>query len=526
MNVENSRTGSGANQALFDLLAEGDVPRQALMEQAARIADLGYFVFNVDTDRVEICSDRHAAMFGLTPEQFMERASGLKGDLPMMHPNDAPAVRAEYEHLKKGRRIEMEYRFFRSDGATGCIREFVNPIFDERGHVVRGFGSSLDVTEERLRSMQLSQASRMVAVGELTAGVAHDFNNTLAVILGNVELIRDLRREVDVTDLIDEIVAAVHRGSGLTRNLLSFAQRAPVAPRLADLNEDASNALKLFQRASLRKFQIHYQFTTEPLRADVDHDLLQSAMLNILMNAADASEVAGEISIATRALCVGPSSSLAIGHDLTEGRYGVVEVRDSGRGIPPEILPRVTEPFFTTKGRAQGSGLGLSMASGFARQSGGTLLVQSSEGEGTIVRIVLPLAKDAADTPHGDEAADACRCSGNVLLVEAAQAGARALTAQVTSLGFTVARAASLDEAVRLAAETPFDHAILGEVSCGDASVCELVIALKAVQPKLNVLRLACLTETDGAAKTRPQVDGVLIQPVTLADLHQALCDV
>ncbi len=395
---ENSDAPRAPDSALFDRIGNESRSHEIMLQQAARLARLGYFVFNMDAQKVEVCSEGHAAIFGRTPEEFIRDVSGLRGEMRMMHPDDVADVRAKYEVLRTGERIELEYRFFHKNGSIRYIREFVAPERDETGRVVRGLGSSIDVTEVRLSEQRRAHASRLAALGELTAGVAHDFNNLLAVIMGNAELMAALAEDPELDSLANEVVDAARRGSGLTRRLLAFSQRAEIAPERTDLNDEVGAALSLFERTSLKHAVLQDGRGAGEMPIRVDRDQLQSVLLNLMLNARDAVPVGGIISARTYLVAPERVRTFSRGQDLDRRPFAVVEIADNGRGIPAALMDRVTEPFFTTKSRAEGSGLGLSMAAGFARQSGGALLVDSEEGRGTSVKVMFPIDETAAET--------------------------------------------------------------------------------------------------------------------------------
>ncbi len=386
---KDSDTGFDAD--FFDQIGEGDPVHEIMLQQAAKLADLGYFVFNMATMTVELCSERHASIFGRTPAEFIGHASGLRGELTMMHSDDADMVRAGYDRLRQGERIELEYRFFRKDGTLGYIREFVAPQQDHSGNVIRGLGSSIDVTQARIEEIRKSHENRLSALGEMTAGVAHDVNNILAVVMGNAELMQLAEPGGVLSDYCDEIVKAAQRGGQLTRRLLNFSQLATIEPVITDLNDEVGIALEVFDRTGLKQAELLDERCHDELTIHVDKNELQAVLFNLMVNARDALDRAGKIVATTRVAAASDIAQVEEVLDPLRG-YAMVEIADNGRGVPSDLLHRITEPFFTTKSRAEGSGLGLSMATGFARQSGGALTVASREGLGTQVRVFFPLA--------------------------------------------------------------------------------------------------------------------------------------
>ena len=294
-------------------------------------------------------------------------------------------------------------------------------------------------TSDRSRLwQQLVEAQKMESVGRLAGGVAHDFNNILAVIMGNAELVQDVNDDQRTAVYLNEIVDAARRGGSLTRSLLNFSQRSTVSPTRVDLNEEIKNALPIFERTSLKKAVLTVNTSDAALCTNVDKDQLQSVFINLLINANDAIDPGDTINVSTYDVDTESDPRLVSKHDLSEGRYGVVEIADSGSGIPAEVLSRVTEPFFTTKNRAEGSGLGLSMALGFARQSGGNLVVESTHKSGTTVKVFFPLVDQPVEKAAEPEQSAHFGHQTQVLLLEDDYTVQAMLRAQLQNVGFKV----------------------------------------------------------------------------------------
>lgn len=265
---------------------------------------------------------------------------------------------------------------------------------DETG-VIRGiFGISHDVTELRAANEELERtrealfrSQKMEAVGQLTGGLAHDFNNVLAVILGNLELLRlHLRNDAYGCELIETITRAAMHAQDLTSNLLAFARGRQLNPQRVDINALIDRMVRLLTRTLPARITVETELREEARFARVDAAALEAAILNVVLNARDAIPAGGSIHVRTLRADIPSGDDL----DLPPGAYAIVEVEDTGSGMTPEVVQHVFEPFFTTKNEG-GTGLGLSMVHGFARQCGGTVSIASTPGDGTTVRIFLPL---------------------------------------------------------------------------------------------------------------------------------------
>ncbi|MGA8209286.1 MAG: PAS domain-containing protein, partial [Nocardioidaceae bacterium] len=247
-----------------------------------------------------------------------------------------------------------------------------------------------DVTRTRELAEQLAHAQRLEAVGRLTGGLAHDFNNLLTVVLGNAEvLLAQPGIDPAARDLLEGIHTGARRGSELTHNLLAFAGRQPLVPTVVDVNELVAGAAGLLGRTLGDRVAVDVSLAPGLPRCLVDRGQLHSAVVNLCLNARDAMPDGGSLRLSTRAVALDETVGEG-GERLSGGDYVCVQVSDDGVGIEPSRLPRVVEPFFTTKRSGEGSGLGLAMVYGFVKQSDGDLRLESTPGRGTTVRMLLP----------------------------------------------------------------------------------------------------------------------------------------
>jgi PAS domain S-box-containing protein len=246
-----------------------------------------------------------------------------------------------------------------------------------------------DVTDRRLMENRLHQAEKMQALGTMAGGVAHDFNNLLTAILGSLELaVRRNDGDARLQRLLENATMAAERGTTLTQRLLTFSRQRDLALRSVEANELIHEMQDLILRSIGGGIAVREELAPDLWPAHVDPDQLELALLNLCINARDAMEGQGDLTLVTRNLVVGPED----GPDLAPGEYVSIAVRDSGPGIPPEVIARVFEPFFTTKPVGKGTGLGLSMVYGLAQQAGGVARVVCPESGGTVVEIVVPRA--------------------------------------------------------------------------------------------------------------------------------------
>ena len=283
----------------------------------------------------------------------------------------------------------------RKDGSTFPMELAVGESPQGGNHAFVGIVR--DLTERReaeTQREQLRQSQKMEAVGQLTGGLAHDFNNLLAIIIGNLDMLREIRADDPVTDeLVRDALDSALRGADLTRRLLAFARRQPLQPERVDINEVIGAIVRLLTRTLGENITIEMSLAANVWPVQIDRAQFEAVIANLATNARDAMPRGGALLIDTRNGQL--DAAYAAAHtDVTPGDYVVVEVSDSGTGMPPDILSRIFEPFFTTKEQGKGTGLGLSMVFGFMKQSGGHVTVYSEPGKGTTFRLYLPRLSD------------------------------------------------------------------------------------------------------------------------------------
>jgi PAS domain S-box-containing protein len=308
-----------------------------------------------------------------------------------------------------------------------------------------------DVTTELQLQQQLAQAQKMESVGRLAGGVAHDFNNMLAVILGHTDLL--LQRDGlddDLREGLEEIGDAARRSAVVTRQLLAFARKQTVQPRVLDLDETLGGMLKMLRRLIGEDIDLTWSPGSGEARVRIDPSQVDQLLANLCVNSRDAIDGVGRISISTAV--VAADEALRARHpELGEGPWVRLSVRDDGAGIRPELLPRVFEPFFTTKEQGRGTGLGLATVYGIVRQNGGAVDVESVVGVGTAFHLWLPSVAPAAPTPAVVARPPAPRAAETVQLVEDEPAVLRHCADQLRHLGYRVLQANGPGEAIKLA---------------------------------------------------------------------------
>lgn len=330
------------------------------------------------------------SMSGYSVEEIMgNNCRFLQG--PDTDPSSVAAIR---EAIHDRHEISLELLNYRKDGTSFWNALYISPIFDQNKELVYFFASQLDVTRRRDAEAALGQAQKMEALGQLTGGIAHDFNNLLQVMSGHAELLEVRRKTGSMTDAAFErgltnIRSAISKTSMLTQQLLAFSRKQRLDGRLVNLNTLVSELTELVTDTLGAGIELKTQLADDLGNCQLDATQLETALLNIIVNARDAMPAGGKIILETRNIEVDAQDTHSFA-GLPPGRYVALAVADTGTGIAPDIIKRVMDPFFTTKEEGKGTGLGLSMVYGFAKQSGGTVDIYSEVGVGTTVRMYFP----------------------------------------------------------------------------------------------------------------------------------------
>lgn len=308
-----------------------------------------------------------------------------------------------------------------------------------------------DITENKAVEAQLLQAQKMEAVGQLTGGVAHDFNNLLAIILGNLELLAEqVENNSRAAELAAKAVAATLRGADLTHRLLAFSRTQPLRPTTVDVNRLTQGMQDLLVRSLGEAIAIELVIGPGLWQCEVDPGQLENAILNLSINARDAMPEGGRLMIETSNADLSDPYAAAI-EDVIPGEYVLLAISDTGTGMPPEVISRAFDPFFSTKAVGKGSGLGLSMIYGFVRQSGGHARIYSELGEGTTMKIYLPrsTADIAARPAAGSQIAANTQARGEVIMVVEDDPEVRTVAVAILDeLGYEILEAGSADAAL------------------------------------------------------------------------------
>ena len=521
----------GAPTRLFG--TENDVTEETLMRErllrAERIAMIGNWSMNLSPPGMNWSPECYR-LFGVDPDSF--RPSALQmGNL--IHPEDKVLWQDALKRtLREGRPNNgcfdrFRARIIRADGEIRSCE--LNAILecDGQGQITGLVGTIQDITATIETEKRLVQAQKMEVVGQMAGGMAHDFNNLLAIIMGNLELLEESTDPEDASDLIATAIDAAQKGASLTQNLLSFARKATLEPTRIDLGGLIADLTKMLRRVLPETIEVQTTSARDTWPVHADRNSFENALLNLAINARDAMNGSGRLTITTENVELEEPWYQEGQEDLVPGLYTVVAVADTGSGMTRDQLAKVFTPFYTTKPPSKGSGLGLPMVQGFAKQSGGSVRVYSEPGIGTTVRLYLPASDTAAiqAARSADPVEPEERLTGRVLLVEDDPGVNRVLTLRLERMGLSVVAAASGDEALQLfQSAAPFDLLLTDIVMPGDLQGPVLAERLRDYAPDLRVVFMSGYPNEESSHGHRVRPDDVsLMKPIGRRDLARAL---
>jgi PAS domain S-box-containing protein len=529
----------------------------ALAEQIGRI---GVIDWQVEAGTVRL-SPSARAMYGLA--EFDGRYESW---IATVHREDQVRLRATIQNAltAKQREFELDFRIVRpSDKELRWILARRLVFYDDGGKPVRVVGVSIDVTDQKRATAQLHaftetleaavkdrtrqleaenearrkaeellrQSQKMDAIGQLTGGVAHDFNNMLAVIISGTNLIeRRLAKGEDVKRLLDGISDAAYRAAELTRRLLAFSRQLPLAPKVIDANQMVKSISGLLRQTLGEATVLETVLAGGLWKTHADAGQLENAILNLAINARDAMPDGGKVTIETLN-CYLDDDYVGNYPDLVAGQYVMIAVSDEGTGMSLETMDRAIDPFFTTKAVGKGTGLGLSQVYGFVKQSKGHLKLYSEIGHGTAVKIYLPRyygTEQVADVGAVIRQPERRGMRSEVILVVEDEDRIREVTTEaLRELGYTVLNAASAKQALQILESRPEIGLLFTDIVMPDMNGRRLAEAAVKLRPALKVLYTTGYTRNavvhNGVLD--PNVD-FIAKPFTVDQLGQKIREV
>lgn len=398
-------------------------------------------------------------------------------------------VRDAVRKALSGQLVTYEYQMQRQ-GKTVFARSTLVPETTNEGETLGFFVFAHDITEQKQMQAALVQAQKMEAIGQLTGGLAHDFNNLLTVIIGNLAALQDHRPDdAGVHEFVEPALQSARRGVQLIKRLLTFSRQQPLEPQTVDIGELIASLAKLVRRSLPESITVSTDLAQASVHALVDPGQLESALLNFALNARDAMPDGGRLHIAARPV------ELSIGANAFEvapGEYVLIEVADNGSGMDATTLARACEPFFTTKRFGLGSGLGLAMAYGFAKQSGGGIAIHSQPGQGTTVLLILPRTAPEPEVECSTTEEGLAISSELVLLVEDDPNVRRVIRQQLVDLGHPVIEAENGTQALAMVEQIPDIAIIVSDIVMpGGINGRELAETVLVEHPDIRIVLMS-----------------------------------
>lgn len=492
------------------------------------VASADEAITGIDTDGIVTDWNKGAeTIFGYTAEEMIGQS--FRKLVAPGHESEADEIVAR---LKRGERFEKaETQRIAKDGQTVLVSIRVTPIRDAHGNIVGASGIARDITETVKLHRQLQQSQKMEAIGQLTGGIAHDFNNLLAIIVGALELqLPALAGDEEATRRWEVANRAAVRGAELTRRLLAFSSQEHFKVASTDLNHSIRNTMEMAQRLVGPEIKVNLNLEKSIARILVDPSGLESAVLNLVINARDAMMPrGGSLTVSTRTADLEEDLTATLTGAIEPGSYACVSVSDTGCGMSTEVLDRACEPFFTTKERGRGTGLGLSMVYGFVKHSGGGIRIYSEVGYGTTITFYLPFEGALRNAPLAarprPERKDESGRAGRVLIVDDEADLLHISVSYLTARGYTVLSARDGKEALRLLSESgAVDVLITDIVMGGGMDGMELAQQVHRASPGTSVIYSSGFPADALSERSLPLADALVLQkPYRLSELGDSI---
>lgn len=494
--------------------AQSEALRQSesMLQLALESTGMGLWVQDLTTNQVT-WNENAFRIFGrdrpLNAQEYMNS---------LVHPDDRPIVQREMaKPLVAGRFHTAPHRIVRPDGSVRWVATIRQVLCDEEGRPTNMIGGTQDITEQHEMELRARHAQRMEAVGQLTAGIAHNFNNMLAAIVPALDLMTPALPQT-LSSIAEGAKESASRATSMVRQLMTFAGKRTVPARLTRTSEVVHRSLAMCQTLFEKNIVLQV-IEHDDVGVFLGPSDLEQALINVFLNARDAVLASSRpqkiVTISTSRFVGQPSDGQRA--CLPEGSFAKIQIADNGTGMNPEVRARVFEPFFTTKEVGRGTGLGLAMVYAVVTQAGGCVLCHSDAGRGTEVVLYLPEAKaPVVAMPAAPTQLVVAPANRIVLVVEDEETVATATLAVLRKSGVQAHRAAGLVEALELARSQPDAHLVLLDRSMPGGPADKIVPDLRRLLPKA---RIVFFTGEDLSPEEAQQVDAVLLKPMSAREL-------
>ena len=519
----------------WNLLQERKWAQEALRENQLRLqfaldaAEAGVWIVNIKTGEI-YWDERMHAIFGVEPGSF---AGTLESWLTRVHPEDQPLVlKSILQSLEKEQPFDFEYRVLGLNRQWRSVKVQALLIKDEAGQATKLAGICRDITESQRAAAdkqkleaQLFQAQKLEAIGTLAGGIAHDFNNILAAIMGYTEMaVYSLHDGGDAKSYLEQVLSASVRAKNLIDQILTFGRKMGSEKKPMTLPPLIEEAVQSLGGNLPEAIEIQQNLRSQS-RILADPAQIRQIILNLLKNASQALADTGgtlELSLVEEQLATSIPTILG---ELQPGFYLKLQVTDTGTGIAPEILPRIFEPYFSTREVGQGSGLGLAVALGLTKMNSGEIVVASEPGRGTTFTMYFPLLPEPKPAAAGSSPIGFAEGKGRILIVDDEPALAELWSTALSHLGYTTTETTNSLEARRLFASHPEDFDLLiTDLVMPDLNGLDLACQIRAIRADLPII--ACTGYSDRFSQEEMRalgIDALLQKPLEVRQLAEAV---
>lgn len=491
-----------------------------LLLQAVEYSNASVVITDI-AGKIQFVNRRFEQVTGYTrKEVFGKNPSILKSG-----ETSSDTYKSMWETITAGREWKGEFHNRKKNGNLFWESATITPIMDDREEITGYMAIKEDINHQKLTQEALRRSQKMEALGQLTGGIAHDFNNLLGIIIGNLDFLKRLvRNDEKALNRIETAAKATLRGAALTRQLLSFSSRQGVTREAIDVNRIIREMEGMLARSLNPEVELQTNLDNSLWITDIDPGDLEDALLNLALNAKAAMPKGGKLTITTANIYL--DEYYAHFHaDIEPGEYIELTVSDTGCGMSREVQEHAFEPFYSTRPKDEGTGLGLSMVYGFVQRAGGHTTIQSALGKGTHVHLYLPRSKQTCESAAARSVIDVSTQtgSGNILVVDDERELKELTVEFLKEAGYVVNTAENGRDAMSVLAQHPETDLLFSDVLMpGGMNGYELAVQAQQKYPKLKVLFTSGFTDTTIANEVRQRFSaGILNKPFRKEDLVQ-----
>ena len=503
--------------------------RESELKEAQKIAKIGSWELNLIKNELS-WSDEVYRIFDLTPQQF---PATYEGFLENIHPEDRDYVNQAYtQSVENKQPYNIIHRLLMSDGTLKYVNERCKTFFDEEGNAIRSIGTVQDITDSVLEEQQrheledqLRLKHKMEAVGYMAGGMAHNFNNNLSIILGNIELSQIKATNSEIIPLLENAKIAVRRSRDLVLKIITYSRkgiRNLTFIHLTDvINETVALLLSTLPTTVNLQQEINPESRSNVIHADPSQ--IQEVLINLCNNAVHAMNEQGDLKILLDTVEL-IEKNIPAQYEAVPGAYAKLSIQDTGCGMPAEMLDKIFDPFYSTKEEYEGAGMGLATVQGIVAQHGGIIIVNSIPGQGSVFNLYFPIVEEAATEPKNINT-DMPKGTEKILFIDDDEILANLGEKLLSEQGYQVSSMTESPEALKLfAANADYFDMVITDQTMPQLSGKELIQELKKIRPDLRTILCTGFSNQINEDQARQQgIDAFCMKPLDLPELLQAV---